>query len=171
MKKLSAQDRKYIAEYKAWFDKLPNKQKAIMKVQKLDKPHIDDYCTKQLYDVSDIQIADPISEAEEFDQEDDEKIYSRFELRTLVASYIEKILHEVARKRNLSLTIGSMLWIIGKSPYATEQQIAKALGVTRASVSARCVELKDKFGLENTFMGKPLSTRERNKTSTQKTLK
>lgn len=164
MKHLTLRERKYIATYKAWFDKLPNKQKAIMKNQKLDKPLIDDFTTKQMYDVSDIQIADTISEPDEYDN-DDEKIYSRFELRMLVAEYIEKILHEVASKRNVNLTVESMLWIIGKSPYTTEQQIAKALGVTRASVSSRCVELKDKFGLENSFMGKNLSIRQRGRFS------
>lgn len=58
MKKLSPNDRKYIAEYRRWFDKLPERQKAIMKKQGLDKPHIDDYTTRQAFDISDIQIAD-----------------------------------------------------------------------------------------------------------------
>lgn len=163
MKNVFSKNKKYVAEYKRWFDKLPKKQKALMKQLGLDKPHIDDYTTRQKFDISDIQIAD---ETYTPDESDEKKVYSRSELRELLTDYTEKILHEIVSRRNLNLTVESMLWIIGRSPYSTEQQIASALRITRASVSARCVELKDKFGLENSFSGKNISTREKKRSAT-----
>ena len=58
MKNVFSKNKKYVAEYRRWFDKLPKKQKALMKQLGLDKPHIDDYTTRQKFAISDIQIAD-----------------------------------------------------------------------------------------------------------------
>ena len=125
MKNVFSKNKKYIAEYRRWFDKLPKKQKALMKQLGLDKPHIDDYTTRQKFDVSDIQIA---NETQVHDESDEKKVYSRSELRNLLTDYTEKILHEIVSRRNLNLTVESMLWLIGRSPYSTEQQIASAFG-------------------------------------------
>ena len=156
MKNVFSKNKKYIAEYKRWFDKLPKKQKTLMKQLGLDKPHIDDYTTRQKFDISDIQIADTLQPT---DESDSEKVYSRDDLRDLLADYTEKILHEIVSHRNLRLTVETMRWILGRSEFLTEREISDTLGVTRASVSARCVELKDKFGMENSPLGRRLEIR------------
>lgn len=77
MKNVFSKNKKYVAEYRRWFDKLPKKQKALMKQLGLDKPYIDDYTTRQKFDISDIQIAD---ETHTPDESDEKKVYSRSEL-------------------------------------------------------------------------------------------
>ena len=156
MKIFNAKDAKYVRDYKRWFDKLPKKQKAFMKNLGIDKPHIDEYSTHQQYDVSDLQIADT---SLPYDETLDEKIYSRAEMHSLYAQFVEKIMHEFLSKRNSNLTAECMLLILGQSPHKSEQEIANALKMSRANVSARCIELKDKFGLENSGYGRNLSIR------------
>lgn len=155
MKNISSKNAKYIAEYNAWFDKLPKKQKAIMKSQGLDKPHIDTYTTRQRFDVSDIQIADTSHEEEI----DDTKIYSKYDFQSMVAEFTDIIFEEILRKKNVILTIECMRFIFGKSRYRSENEIAQSLKMTRANVSARCVELRDKFGLEVSLFGHKMSSR------------
>ena len=156
MKNLSPKDKKYIADYRCWFDKLSNKQKASMKAQGLDKPHIDDYTTRQKFDVSDIQIAAP---EETSDESDEAKVFSRSQIISTLGSFAENFIHEIMKKKNVGLSCECMLFILGKSPYSSEQEIANSLKLTRASVSARCVELKDKFGMENSLFGRNLHIR------------
>ncbi len=156
MKNLNSKNAKYIASYNAWFDKLPKKQKALMKLQGLDKPHIDNYTTRQKFDVSELQIADIKSN---YDETDDRKIYSRSEMRVMFSDFVEQFVHEMLRKRNIQLTAECMLLILGKSAYSSEREIADAYKMTRSNVSARCIELKDKFGLENSGYGRNLDIR------------
>lgn len=154
MKIFNSKDARYIKEFKRWFDKLPKKQKAIMKTQGLDKPHLDDYTTKQKFDVSEFQIADtsvPYSEVPE------EKLYTQNDMR----KGFEKILHEIVSKKNPKLNAVCLQYILGSSPYQSEQQIADEFKMTRANVSAICIELKDKFGIEKTLYGHNPTTRDK----------
>ena len=155
MKNNSSKNAKYIAEYNAWFDKLPKKQKAIMKSQGLDKPHIDTYTTRQRLDVSDIQIADSPSDIEI----DDTKIYSKHEFQSKFAEFTDIIFEEILRRKNVILTIECMRFVFGKSRYRSENEIAQSLKMTRANVSARCVELRDKFGMETSLFGHKMTSR------------
>lgn len=156
MKKLSPNDRKYIAEYRRWFDKLPERQKAIMKKQGLDKPHIDDYTTRQAFDISDIQIADTSRDEEP----DGAKVFSERDFRCRFAEFADVVFEEILRRKNVALTVECMRFIFGKSRYRSESEIANSLKMTRANVSARCVELRDKFGLEASLFGHGMRSRQ-----------
>ena len=155
MKNKSSQNAKYIAEYKAWFDKLPKKQKAIMKSQGLDKPHIDTYTTRQRFDVSDIQIADMACEEEI----EEAKIFSERDMQCRLSEFADIIFEEILRRKNAALTIECMRFIFGKSRHRSESEIAQRFKMTRANVSARCVELRDKFGLEASLFGRKMRSR------------
>lgn len=48
----------------------------------------------------------------------------------------------------------------GKSRYRSEIEIANSLKMTRANVSARCVELRDKFGMEASLFGHGMRSRQ-----------
>ena len=157
MKNSHNKNAKYIASYNAWFDKLPKRQKALMKSQGLDKPHIDNYTTRQMFDVSDIQIAAPASET--IDDIDDTKIFSKRDFRIRFSEFSEIIFEELLRRKNMILTIECMRFIFGKSRYRSEREIASSLKMTRANVSARCVELRDKFGMEASPFGHGMQTR------------
>ena len=156
MKKLSPNDRKYIAEYRRWFDKLPERQKAIMKKQGLDKPHIDDYTTRQAFDISDIQIADTSRDEEP----DGAKVFSERDFRCRFAEFADIVFEEILRRKNVALTVECMRFIFGKSRYRSESEIANSLKMTRANVSARCVELRDKFGMEASLFGHGMRSRQ-----------
>lgn len=156
MKKLSPNDRKYIAEYRRWFDKLPERQKAIMKKQGLDKPHIDDYTTRQAFDISDIQIADTSRD----DEPDGAKVFSERDFRCRFAEFADVVFEEILRRKNVALTVECMRFIFGKSRYRSESEIANSLKMTRANVSARCVELRDKFGMEASLFGHGMRSRQ-----------
>lgn len=156
MKKLSPNDRKYIAEYRRWFDKLPERQKAIMKRQGLDKPHIDDYTTRQAFDISDIQIADTSRDEEP----DGAKVFSERDFRCRFAEFADVVFEEILRRKNVALTVECMRFIFGKSRYRSESEIANSLKMTRANVSARCVELRDKFGMEASLFGHGMRSRQ-----------
>ena len=156
MKKLSPNDRKYIAEYRRWFDKLPERQKAIMKKQGLDKPHIDDYTTRQAFDISDIQIADTSRDEEP----DGAKVFSERDFRCRFAEFADIVFEEILRRKNVALTVECMRFIFGKSRYRSESEIANSLKMTRANVSARCVELRDKFGMEASLFGHDMRSRQ-----------
>lgn len=156
MKKLSPNDRKYIAEYRRWFDKLPERQKAIMKKQGLDKPHIDDYTTRQAFDISDIQIADTSRDEEP----DGAKVFSERDFRCRFAEFADVVFEEILRRKNVALTVECMRFILGKSRYRSESEIANSLKMTRANVSARCVELRDKFGMEASLFGHGMRSRQ-----------
>lgn len=156
MKKLSPNDRKYIAEYRRWFDKLPERQKAIMKKQGLDKPHIDDYTTRQAFDISDIQIADTSRDEEH----DGAKVFSERDFRCRFAEFADIVFEEILRRKNVALTVECMRFIFGKSRYRSESEIANSLKMTRANVSARCVELRDKFGMEASLFGHGMRSRQ-----------
>lgn len=156
MKKLSPNDRKYIAEYRRWFDKLPERQKAIMKKQGLDKPHIDDYTTRQAFDISDIQIADTSRDEEH----DGAKVFSERDFRCRFAEFADVVFEEILRRKNVALTVECMRFIFGKSRYRSESEIANSLKMTRANVSARCVELRDKFGMEVSLFGHGMRSRQ-----------
>lgn len=156
MKKLSPNDRKYIAEYRRWFDKLPERQKAIMKKQGLDKPHIDDYTTRQAFDISDIQIADTSRDEEP----DGAKVFSERDFRCRFAEFADVVFEEILRRKNVALTVECMRFIFGKSRYRSESEIANSLKMTRANVSARCVELRDKFGMEVSLFGHGMRSRQ-----------
>ena len=161
MKKLSPNDRKYIAEYRRWFDKLPERQKAIMKKQGLDKPHIDDYTTRQAFDISDIQIADTSRDEEP----DGAKVFFFFFFRCRFAEFADVVFEEILRRKNVALTVECMRFIFGKSRYRSESEIANSLKMTRANVSARCVELRDKFGMEASLFGHGMRSRQRYRNS------
>lgn len=156
MKKLSPNDKKYIAEYRRWFDKLPERQKAIMKKQGLDKPHIDDYTTRQAFDISDIQIADTSRDEEP----DGAKVFSERDFRCRFAEFADVVFEEILRRKNVALTVECMRFIFGKSRYRSESEIANSLKMTRANVSARCVELRDKFGMEASLFGHGMRSRQ-----------
>lgn len=156
MKKLSPNDKKYIAEYRRWFDKLPERQKAIMKKQGLDKPRIDDYTTRQAFDISDIQIADTSRDEEP----DGAKVFSERDFRCRFAEFADIVFEEILRRKNVALTVECMRFIFGKSRYRSESEIANSLKMTRANVSARCVELRDKFGMEASLFGHGMRSRQ-----------
>ena len=156
MKKLSPNDKKYIAEYRRWFDKLPERQRAIMKKQGLDKPHIDDYTTRQAFDISDIQIADTSRDEEP----DGAKVFSERDFRCRFAEFADIVFEEILRRKNVALTVECMRFIFGKSRYRSESEIANSLKMTRANVSARCVELRDKFGMEASLFGHGMRSRQ-----------
>lgn len=156
MKKLSPNDKKYIAEYRRWFDKLPERQKAIMKKQGLDKPHIDDYTTRQAFDISDIQIADTSRDEEP----DGAKVFSERDFRCRFAEFADIVFEEILRRKNVALTVECMRFIFGKSRYRSEREIANSLKMMRANVSARCVELRDKFGMEASLFGHGMRSRQ-----------
>ncbi len=161
MKKLSPNDKKYIAEYRRWFDKLPERQKAIMKKQGLDKPHIDDYTTRQAFDISDIQIADTSRDEEP----DGANVFSERDFRCRFAEFADVVFEEILRRKNVALTVECMRFIFGKSRYRSESEIANSLKMTRANVSARCVELRDKFGMEASLFGHGMRSRQRYRNS------
>ena len=58
-----------------------------------------------------------------------------------------------------------MRFIFGKSRYRSESEIANSLKMTRANVSARCVELRDKFGMEASLFGHGMRSRQRYRNS------
>ena len=157
MKNLNSKNAKYIASYNAWFDKLPKKQKALMKSQGLDKPHIDNYTTRQMFDVSDIPIAAPSTDKTE--DIDDTKVFSKRDFSVRFSEFTDIIFEELLRRKNMTLTIECIRFIFGRSRYRSEREIASSLKMTRANVSARCVELRDKFGMEASPFGHGIRTR------------
>lgn len=120
-----------------------------MKKQGLDKPHIDDYTTRQAFDISDIQIADTSRD----DEPDGAKVFSERDFRCRFAEFADIVFEEILRRKNVALTVECMRFIFGKSRYRSESEIANSLKMTRANVSARCVELRDKFGMEASLFG------------------
>lgn len=114
MKKLSPNDRKYIAEYRRWFDKLPERQKAIMKKQGLDKPHIDDYTTRQAFDISDIQIADTSRDEEP----DGAKVFSERDFRCRFAEFADVVFEEILRRKTWRSPSNACVSFSGKAATA-----------------------------------------------------
>ncbi len=151
MENRNLRNAEYIDSYNKWFSNLSTEQKKTMKEQGIDKPLIDIYTTKQKFDVSEMYIPDTYKE---YDYGKDAKIFSQHDVIEIFGRAMEFFLYEMLSKRNVSLTAECMLFILGKSIFSTEQEIAEAYHMTRSNVSARCIELKDKFGLENSSFGK-----------------
>jgi hypothetical protein len=168
MNNFNPKDARYIKEYKAWFDKLPKKQRELMKQQGLDKPSIDVYSTHQPFDVSELQMADT---SLPYDETLDEKIYTEAQMGEMLCRVLEKIVHEIMSKKNPYLSATCMLYILGQSEFKSEQEIAEKLHMTRANVSARCIELKDKFGIENSLIGRGIHARKSYQRSVKGVLK
>lgn len=82
----------------------------------MDKPHIDDYTTRQAFDISDIQIADTSRDEEP----DGAKVFSERNFRCRFAEFADIVFEEILRRKNVALTVECMRFIFGKSRYRSE---------------------------------------------------
>lgn len=76
------------------------------------------------------------------------------------AEALSLVLDEIICRPNAALTAHCILFILGKSDFNSETDIAALFKITRAAVSARIIELKDLFGLDRVAAGRSPEVRE-----------